>query len=87
MTAVVDRLVRRGYVERQSLESNRRSVYVQITPTGHEVAQEHRQVHFDEARGMLARLTPDEQALLVRAYRGLVASLEAQVQAAEASRE
>jgi MarR family transcriptional regulator, organic hydroperoxide resistance regulator len=86
MTAVVDRLVRGGYVERESLEWDRRSVYVRITATGREVAQEHRQLHFDEARGMLSQLSPDEQELLVRAYRGLVAHLEALVDREEAER-
>lgn len=76
MTAVVDRLVRAQYVRRESPEWDRRSVHVWITETGRELAEEHRQIHLDEARDMLTYLSPREQELMVRAYRGIVARLE-----------
>ena len=77
MTAVVDRLVGRNYVERESPEWDRRSVYVRITPTGREVYEEHCQVHLREARSMLVKLNSVEREILVRAYQGMVEDLEA----------
>jgi DNA-binding MarR family transcriptional regulator len=84
MTAVVDRLVRQDYVRRESPDWDRRSVYVSLTPSGRDVAREHLQMHLDEAHDMLADLSPSEQELLVRAYRGLVGRFEAKLQQEEA---
>ncbi len=83
MTAVVDRLVRRGYVERESPEWDRRSVYVRITPTGREIVDEHRQSHHLESQSMLAKLGKSERRLLVRAYRDLVEKMQAEFAALE----
>jgi len=80
MTSVIERLVRRGYVRREQPEWNRRSVLVHITDAGREVAEEHRETHYYQAREMLAGLSPSERVLLVKAYHKLVDSLINEVQ-------
>ncbi len=86
MTAVVDRLVRRGYVERESPEWDRRSVHVRITSTGREVVDEHRRSHHIESKEMLMSLNKRDQRILVRAYRGLVDKMEAEFAHGELAR-
>jgi len=78
MTSVVDRLVRRGYVERESPEWDRRSVYVRATSLGREVVDEHQRSHHLESEDMLLSLGKREQRILVRAYRGLVDKMESE---------
>jgi DNA-binding MarR family transcriptional regulator len=72
VTRLVDRLVDAGYVERQACPTDRRSVFVALTPRGaakvDEAAAAHRQAL---ERDLLGRLEPEDRCALDRVLRKL----------------
>lgn len=72
ITRLVDRLVDAGYVERSSCPTDRRSVYVSLTPAGRAKVDEATVVHHRGLeRHLLGLLTDDERACLEAAFRKL----------------
>jgi DNA-binding MarR family transcriptional regulator len=72
ITRLVDRLVEAGYVERQSCPTDRRSVFVSLTPLGVAKVEEATAAHLVGLdRHLLAPLDDDERAALAVALRKL----------------
>ena len=61
LTAIVDRLVARGLVERRPSNEDRRVVLVDLTAEGRHRHEERRQIRLGMAKTMLDALTPPEQ--------------------------
>ncbi|EQD35805.1 Bacterial regulatory protein, MarR, partial [mine drainage metagenome] len=74
VTQIVDQLERRGFVERQRSERDRRAVIVHITPSGEELLHLVRQQRRAAAEAFLTRLTDDERAVLERILHRLLGS-------------
>ena len=66
MSSAIDRLVRRGLVERRRPESNRRAVALTATAKGQQVVDEQREAYRAACRMMLAALQGQERAELIR---------------------
>jgi DNA-binding MarR family transcriptional regulator len=66
MTGLLDSLERRGHLRRVPNPDDRRSLLVEITPSGRKVADELRRVIHAAEAGWLAPLTPTERQTLVR---------------------
>jgi DNA-binding MarR family transcriptional regulator len=66
MTGLLDSLERRGHLRRVPHPKDRRSLLVEITPGGREVADELRRVIHAAEAGWLERLSPTERRTLVR---------------------
>lgn len=65
MTGVVDRLVRRGILTRESSPDDRRVVLVRLTELGARLHAQHVQFFQEFAANLLALLSTDERRLLV----------------------
>ncbi len=76
MTAAVDRLERKGFVNRTPNPADRRGSLVGLTDEGRAVIDEAMVVHADAEQALVAGLDDDERATLERLLRKLVLSLE-----------
>ncbi|SHL98619.1 MarR family winged helix-turn-helix transcriptional regulator [Roseibium suaedae] len=66
MSSSADRLVRRGMIERQRPEANRRSVALTITPNGQEAVAGYMDGYRASCRAMLDALDSDDRATFLR---------------------
>jgi DNA-binding MarR family transcriptional regulator len=66
MSSAIDRLVRKGLIERRRLEDDRRSVALTATETGRQAIEDHVAAYREACRLMLRALDPREQAELIR---------------------
>lgn len=83
LTQRIDRLERRGLVERTREPHDRRVVYIQLTKAGRELIDEVLERHFAEQNRMLGGLTRSEQRQLA----ALLSRLEVSLEVAERMRE
>lgn len=77
MTKRIDRLERRGLVERLNNSADRRSLLVALTDDGRRLTDELIAAHSANESRLIAVLSPDELAALDNAVRKLLASLVA----------
>jgi DNA-binding MarR family transcriptional regulator len=75
MSSATDRLVKKGLIERERPEENRRSVALVATAAGQGIVDRHFQVFRDLCRLMLSRLDERERAELIR-IAGKIANTE-----------
>lgn len=61
ISSALDRLERRGLVERRRTPDDRRVVLIDLTARGRRLAARLREAHVENCRGMLARLNPSER--------------------------
>ncbi|MDP3852832.1 MarR family winged helix-turn-helix transcriptional regulator [Phenylobacterium sp.] len=66
VSSALDRLEKRGLVARRRRTSDRRVMRVDLTPDGLALAQRLRAGQMENSRSMLARLTAEDRAHLVR---------------------
>ncbi|MBM4407275.1 MAG: MarR family transcriptional regulator [Chloroflexi bacterium] len=66
-SGAVDRLVDLGLIERRADPSDRRQVFVAVTPAGADVLERMRELNTRQMRDLLVRLTPDGLAAVERA--------------------
>jgi DNA-binding MarR family transcriptional regulator len=72
ITRLVDRIVDAGYVERGSCPTDRRTVYVSLTPEGRRVLEAATTEHLEGLeRHLISKLDPAERAALEAALRKL----------------
>ncbi len=72
VTAIVNRLVEKGYVTKVPSGEDKRSSYLLLTDKGERFAALHRNVHRMIARRLVSRLTSAEQQQLVGLLRKIV---------------
>ncbi|MGN6753360.1 MAG: MarR family winged helix-turn-helix transcriptional regulator [Intrasporangium sp.] len=77
MTNRVDRLERRGLVERRPDPGDRRGVHVRLTDTGREVVDRAMAELITQEKSMLSHLSTTDQRLLAGLLRRMLAPLEA----------
>ena len=76
ITQLTDRLIRKGLIERQAAEADRRSVIIRLSGKGLRLIEEFRKrrgVFFKEA---LAQLSETEQAHVIEAMKTVIRALE-----------
>ncbi|ROP74675.1 MarR family winged helix-turn-helix transcriptional regulator [Curtobacterium sp. PhB115] len=73
MTSLVDRLEKRGHLERRPNPEDRRSVLLHLTASGAEIAREIGAVYADAFRQVVA---PEDRSALAEAFDGLGTALE-----------
>ncbi len=79
MTAIVDRLLERGLVERRRDPNDRRSVVVSLTEAGRELIGRVRADRRHVVKQVLAHLTPEEQSRLLEILGKMIHLLEEDV--------
>lgn len=77
LTGIVDRLVRRGLLARDSSPNDRRIVLVRLTELGVRLHTEHTQFFREFAATLLSVLKPQEQLSLIELLERVTASLRA----------
>ncbi len=65
LTAIMNNLVRKGFVRRKRCSSDRRVVRVALTDKGDEIFQQEMDAHLQLSQGMLVTLEPQEQTHLL----------------------
>ena len=83
ITAMIDRLERKGYVERIPNPEDRRSVFVGITRAGLEESLRHLWPYIEDMKGVEAGFSEEERAVAARFLR---AATRATQRAAEGDR-
>lgn len=76
-TGIVDRMEKRGLVERGDDPNDRRVVLVRLTPQGAGIFREHQQLRRGRLARLVDRLSDDELAALLLGLRGLRAAIVA----------
>jgi DNA-binding MarR family transcriptional regulator len=76
MTNRVDRLARRGFVERRPSDTDRRGVIVRLTPLGQATVDAAMEELLAQERGILDALAPADRDHLARLLRRLLGPLE-----------
>lgn len=66
ISSATDRLVKRGLLDRDRIETDRRAIALRLSKYGEETAVALRQVHQDLYRMMLQRLSPIEREQFIR---------------------
>lgn len=83
VTVAINKLVRKGYVEKIKSESDGRRVYVKLTRQGQKVNSGHQYFHKNLARNVAADLTEEEKEILIRGIEKLNQYFEARNRALE----
>ena len=76
MTGIVDRLVERGWVNRQRDRRDRRALIVELTPQGKALVQHISQAKRSQAMQALAALTAEERLTMIETTRRFLAAME-----------
>lgn len=71
LTTAIDKLIRKGYVERSRSEEDRRIVNVSLTKRGKLAYRIHEKFHIDMVRAVVSGFTPEEEVILIRALNKL----------------
>ena len=67
LTVMINKLVKRGYVQRERDEADRRQVLISLTIKGRKAMRAHRAFHKNMIESALADLQPDEESAFVKA--------------------
>lgn len=76
LTQLTDRLVRKGLIERETCESDRRSVLIKLSAKGRRLVEQFRKRRSDIFTGALSHLSEGENRQVVEALEKIVAALE-----------
>lgn len=71
LTTAVNRLVKKGYVDRLRSDSDRRIVFVKLTEKGEEVFRIHEEFHAEMVEKMVNGLRMDEDKVLIESLEKL----------------
>lgn len=67
LTITIDKLIRKGYVERQRSETDRRIVNVLLTKQGKLAYRIHEKFHHDMVKAVIHQFTGEEEEVLISA--------------------
>lgn len=76
LTTAINRLVKKGYVERIRSEDDRRVVKLGLTKRGKLIFRVHQHFHREMVKGVLQTMTPEEEVVLLRGLKNLHDFLE-----------
>ncbi len=71
LTTTVNRLIRKGVVERAKIEEDRRIVMVRLTPKGLRAYRHHEAFHQEMLESLSASLSPQDNEVLITALRDI----------------
>jgi len=67
LTIAVDKLIKKGYLERSRSESDRRIVNINLTQRGKLAYRIHEKFHFDMVKMIMMDFSPAEEEILIKA--------------------
>lgn len=71
LTTAINRLIKKGYVERKRIEEDRRVVLVNTTKKGKLALRLHDRFHYEMVHTAIEGLNPDEETVLIRSLEKL----------------
>lgn len=71
LTIAVDKLIRKGYLERSRSDTDRRIVYITLTKRGKLAYRIHEKFHMDMVKAIMMDFTSQEEEVLLTALRKL----------------
>ena len=71
LTTAINRLVKKGYVERLRSEDDRRVVKLSLTKQGKLLFRVHQYFHRQMIKNVLKDMSPEEEAILLKALKNL----------------
>ena len=71
LTATVNNLVKKGYVERSKIEQDRRIVQIQLTDKGKIAYKIHEKFHIDMVNDIIDKLSFEEEKVMIKALDNL----------------
>ncbi|MFV0516637.1 MAG: nitronate monooxygenase [Aminipila sp.] len=71
LTVAINKLVKKGYVDRWRIPEDRRIVKIGLTPSGEEVVREHQQFHTSMIDDITASMSENEAEVLLKSLEGL----------------
>lgn len=71
LTTAIDKLIKKGYVERKRSETDRRIVNVSLTKRGKLAYRIHEKFHFDMIKSMVDDYSEEEEVILITALKKL----------------
>ena len=71
LTSAINRLIKKGYVERKRIEEDRRVVLVNLTSKGEEVYKVHQVFHEEMICAMLSNFSDEEEQVLSKSLEKL----------------
>jgi len=72
LTASIDRLVAKKYVERAAEENDRRKVLIKLTPMAYEILKVHDQFHNEMIESLFEEMSIDEDETLLKSLKNIV---------------
>lgn len=66
ITVAINKLVKKGYVEKRKSDEDKRMVYVSLTKQGRKIDNVHRYIHLKMTREIAKELEQEEQEALLR---------------------
>ncbi len=69
LTTAINKLVKKGYVDRRRIEEDRRVVFVMLTDKGKEVFKYHEEFHNDMVKCTIDSFSKEEEIVLVSALK------------------
>ena len=71
LTTAINKLIKKGYVERQRIEEDRRVVLIKLTKKGKLVYRVHEKFHKDMIRSVTNKIGEEEEKVLIKALEDL----------------
>ncbi|WP_294154542.1 MarR family transcriptional regulator [uncultured Clostridium sp.] len=65
LTACINKLIKKGYVERNRTEADRRIVLIKLTEQGKRAFEQHKKFHDEMVHNTIKSLKDDEKAVLI----------------------
>ena len=72
LTTAINKLIKKGYVERKRIEEDRRVVLIKLTEKGDEAFKSHADFHDDMIKSIMKELPKDEEEILITALKKMV---------------
>ena len=72
LTTAINKLVKKGYVDRRRIEEDRRVVLIKLTEKGDEAFKSHADFHDDMIKSIMKELPKDEEEILITALKKMV---------------
>ena len=72
LTTAINKLIKKGYVDRKRIEEDRRVVLIKLTEKGDEAFKSHADFHDDMIKSIMKELPKDEEEILITALKKMV---------------
>lgn len=76
LTTAINRLIKKGYVDRRRIEEDRRVVLIKLTERGEEAFKSHANFHDDMIKSVILELSDNEEKVLITSLKKITTFFE-----------